>query len=217
MEGWVNWLIPAVLVVVVLVVQIGRHFYERRRSDVLKEASLKLGLNFMEDDPAFFYEDFSDLPLFSRGYSRRARNVMRSGDGLMFFDYSFTESGGKSSRTYNQTIAAVEFDADALPTFTMTPEGVFRRLASMAGVLDVDFDSHPDFSSAYHLTGSDEAAIRKFFTQRVLDFFGAEEGWSMEGGDGWLVIYRAAKRVVPAELSSFIGDIRRMKEALERG
>jgi hypothetical protein len=78
------------------------------------------------------------------------------------------------------------------------------------GFQDIDFESHPRFSSSYLLRGSSEYKIRKLFTDEVLAFFENEPGLSVEGCSQQIIIYRAAKREKPEEMRSFFEEMFRV-------
>jgi hypothetical protein len=53
-----------------------------------------------------------------------------------------------------------------------------------------EFTDRPDVP--YRVRGKDEAAIRAFFTSRVLDYFRDHPGWIVEGRGDWLLLTIAA-------------------------
>jgi hypothetical protein len=46
-----------------------------------------------------------------------------------------------------------------MPHFALRPEKAWHKIGSWFGHQDIDFDSHPRFSSTYLLRGGDESAI----------------------------------------------------------
>src|SRR5207302_2233016 len=70
---------------------------------------------------------------------------------------------GKSSQTHR--IGGLLWTVErSLPQFLLTPEGLWARIVAHFGGQDIDFAESPEFSSAYRLRGSDEAAVRALFT-----------------------------------------------------
>jgi hypothetical protein len=98
----------------------------------------------------------------------------------------------------------VHFDSKLLdlPDFTVLPETLAHRLGKILGWDDIDFDSHPRFSSAFWLQGSDEERVRQLFRPPLLEWFEGKPQISVEGCGTRLIIYRPAKRSSPEEMRS---------------
>ena len=69
----------------------------------------------------------------------------KNGFSLQVFDYKYTVGGGRSSHTYNQTVAYIKDMKVSLPFFTLGPENFFHKVGSVFGYKDIDFSSHPLF------------------------------------------------------------------------
>lgn len=209
---YLPWVAAAALVVVVLLAK--RHF-DRKRAAELTAQALRLGL-----EPAGASETppeagLEDMPLFGQGRGRTTSNVLRDGNGITVFDYSYTVGGGRNSSTYQQTVAAVRVGGE-IPRFRLSPETVLHRIGHKLGMQDIDFATHPEFSKNYQLSADDEAAIREWFSAAVLDHFNAESGWTVEGAGPWILAYRTAERVAPTDLGAFLDRVRAMRSAIER-
>ena len=109
---WVGAGIAGVVVVFLVV----RHL-ERRRSEALEQAALRLGLSFQAEGEPPEAHGFSALPLFQRGHSRKLKNVASAGNE-QFFGYSYTVGSGRNSSTHVQTVAAFEISR-SLPRFEL--------------------------------------------------------------------------------------------------
>ena len=81
---------------------------------------------------------------------------------------------------------------------------------------DIDFSVSPEFSSNYLLTGRDETTIRALFNQDLLEFFKWETGWTVEGHDDWLLVYRRGVREKPDRLSQFLLESGRVADVFAR-
>jgi hypothetical protein len=90
-------------------------------------------------------------------------------------------------------------------------EGLLNRLT---GSVDIDFPTHPDFSDNYLLKGSDEDAVRKFFTPRVLEYFQANHGLSVEVFNGTLVFFRLGELVKPDDIKTLIDNAMEVHQVL---
>lgn len=195
------------IVLAVVIFLVVRHL-DRRRSEALEQAALRLGMSFQAKGDALEAHGFSGLPLFQRGHSRKLKNVASRGDER-FFGYSYTMGSGRNSSTHVQTVAVFP-TSRSLPRFELKPEGFFDRIGSVLGGQDIDFEEDPEFSRACRLKGPDEEAIREAFHAGLRQQLLSEAGWSLEGDGRWLVLYRRSKRIRPDQLADFIESARRI-------
>ena len=87
----------------------------------------------------------------------------------------------------------------------MRSENIFDKIGGALGFQDIDFESHPTFSSMFVLKGDNEPAIRDFFTPEILEFFETKKGISVEANlGGSLMFYRPNTRRKPAELRDLL-------------
>ena len=93
---------------------------------------------------------------------------------LFLFDYSYITGHGKNKRVRRQSVAAVESADLSLPEFHLRPERRLDAIGSLLGRQDIDFDDHPEFSSAFVLKSDVEQQTRDFFDQELLDFFSGQ-------------------------------------------
>lgn len=188
---------------------------ERRRVEALREVGMRMGMPFQEEDPSLEGQGLFRLPLFGKGRSRAAQNVLRGSRGraeVVLLDWRFTTGSGKNQSTHRQTVAAYRRTSGQLPAFTMRPETFLHRIGQKFGSSDFDFPSHPDFSRLYVLQGEDEEAVRKMFVPEVLQAFSMRDGWSVEGAGEWLIFYRARRRTTPSDLHGFLEETAQLQE-----
>ncbi len=196
LEGWL-WLLLAVLALPFLVVERRRR---RGRRTAMREVSESLGMTFTERG-ASVRRSFEWAWLFQQGssLSRIVAWVMAGSEHeVLLLDYSY--GWGQASYT---TVAAFRLSGGSLPAFHMRPEGLMMKIRAKLGEQDIDFESHPDFSSRYLLQGADESAVRKLFNSDILQYFSQEHAWSVEALGEDLLIYRASS-VSPAHLGQFL-------------
>ena len=185
------------------------HLKQKRRCAALLQIANNLGMQFTAEksDPDAF--GFSTMKLFSRGRSRQIRNrisgPMADATGMLF-DYRFTVGSGKHSSTHRQTVAAFQIPTAHLPEFSCKPEHFFHKVADLFGFDDIDFESEPAFSKAYHLSGPDEAAVRTLFNADTIRRLEAQvdKHWSIDGQQHWLIVYRANKTIKPEARPEFL-------------
>ncbi len=209
MPEWAIWGAVAALVVIVA---LGSHFQERQRAQALSQAALEIGFTFEREADLQALGEAHRVHLLGLGHSQQLRNLMcghAAGGQALLFDFEYTQGAGKYRGTYIQTVAAFRLKRGLLPGFQMGPENVLHKLGALFGYQDIDFDSHPQFSSRFLVRGPDENAIRAVFDPGVLGFFeGLEMGqrWWVEGQGEWLIAYRWAEKAKPARLRQFLEE-----------
>ncbi len=205
-DFWINAIVGVGMAALVAIVRLLWRRSERKRTEAIRQASFYLGMTFLADDEDLV-ESFAAFPLFQEGRSKKAKNVLRGGSGdreVVLFDYA---SDWDNDRTTCRTVAAFRLSAD-VPEFSMYPKNILDRIGESFGRQYIDFETYQEFSRRYRLLGQKEAAIRELFRPQVLNYFTRERGWYLEGGLGWLLIYRASGkddlRVAPQDLSAFL-------------
>ncbi|MCU0417566.1 MAG: SulP family inorganic anion transporter [Cytophagaceae bacterium] len=105
------------------------------------------------------------------------------------------------------TSAYFRIDGLSLPDFTLEPDSftsdyVFTK---ETGWQDINFESHPNFSYYYILTGPDETAVRNFFTPTLIELLERNKGFRIECRQQTLFIYTKARRIKPEHLDILTG------------
>ncbi len=175
------------------------------RTEQLEKIAKELGLSFTPKDEFGLINLLKDFKLFRRGGRKRITNILGEKDDLLevdfrIFDYRYTISTGKSSRTFRQTVFFVQSKKLALPQFYMQPERFFHKIGNYFGMEDIDFEAFPQFSDQYWLKGKEEAAIRGSMNEDLLHFFTIEKYWSLEGLNYYLIFYSKNKTLYGDEL-----------------
>lgn len=192
------------------------YVYEKKRTALLADASLRMGFNFRPKLPKEEIPTLGSFHLFNLGHNRTAKNVMTGrseGSDVTVLDYQYVTGGGKNSHTWSQTVAIFP-GAEALPAFMLSPEHWWDKLGEILGHKDINFDASPEFSKHYLLKGPDEARIRAEFGAEALGFFAQQQGWSVESAGGKLAVYRADRRSKPEELPVFMSEVAAVRRAL---
>jgi hypothetical protein len=204
------WFLGIALVAIIGVIVSQRR--AQKRTAALKTLAREMGFSFEGDE----LSDRGQSPqpgtvLFERGGGGRSKNIMSgaaAGFKTTLFDYSYTVGGGKSSRTYTQTVAAFS-QGRPLPRFEMRPEGFVDRIADAVVHKDIDFESHPNFSRCYLLRGPEQEKIRELFTPAVLTFLEGlptEGKWHIEGAGTTLILYRSDFTVSAERVRAFLDE-----------
>ncbi len=139
---------------------------------------------------------------------------------LAAFDYQYVIQG-KSSVVVCQTVVWLRRRGAKLPDFVIRPAAgswVNKDVLELfTGGGDINFKSHPTFSSQYLLRGHDEEAIRNLFTDDVLNFFEQTSGLIVEVAANKLLCYRSGINVYPLDRRSFVNEALQLLSLLQPG
>ena len=175
-------------------------FFYTKRNNEMQSCAADLGLEYQAADDFGLLSYLKDFKLFDKGYAKKVRHIMRpeqsiDDDQYCIFDYQYTKSYGKSSKTHHQTVFFMNSKKLGLPEFYMRPEGFLLKVGQYLGINeDIDFSANPEFSDQYYLKGDDEEMIRKTYNEDVLYYFTIQKNWSLEGLNYYMIFYRAAER-----------------------
>jgi len=109
-------------------------------------------------------------------------------------DIVFDEGAMLALEVYQTTVQVVRLPS-RIPEFIIDKEGFFDKIFSRVRVLkgaskDINFKKNPVFSSKFILSGEDEASIRKFFTDELLQFLAENEVYHIESNGEALMIFK---------------------------
>jgi len=201
------FLIPLVIIAIIIWLAF---YFEKKRREALSNATVGIGFSFEPKGDQSFVNSLRTFSSFQKGHGHRARNVMRGrrgGVGLTIFDYKYTVSYGRSSQTYNQTVALAKVGMLA-PSFSLTKESFLHKLGEAFGSKDIDFEANPAFSDKYFLRGTDAAAVRKLFSSSVMSFFeNTNSEFTVEAAGDKFVVFKPRRKVKPTDLETFIREV----------
>src|SRR5215475_3487684 len=127
--------LPLLVFALILVVAAITYFLSikaaQARTRAMQDLAQQMGFSFSPVGSSQQRSYEIEMALFQRGRSRKNKNVMIGQWGgleVKVFDYSFVTGSGKSSHTWDQTIAAFTIKA-GFPVFELGPEGIFDRIA----------------------------------------------------------------------------------------
>src|SRR5688572_9636987 len=166
---WIFAIFIAVLIGVAIISMVAA----AKRRKALEELAARIGFTFDADaedgdSPADTYDGFDP---FGRGRARRASNVLRGRRGATnweLFDYRFTTGGGKNKKTHRYGIAAATVPV-RFRNMTLRPEGVFDKVASLAGFDDINFESE-EFSRRYHVSCDERKFAYDVIHPQMIEF-----------------------------------------------
>lgn len=196
------------------------HLQQKKRTAAMKAVADRLGWGFQEKAPMQVIPDPERFGLFSEGRSRTIRNFLAGeteGMRAAVFDYSYTVGSGKNQQTWNQTVLYLDAGTLDLPSFSLRPENVFHRIATVFGYQDIDLQSRPDFSRKYLLRGPDEGAVRAAFQDDVMEFYEQRPKCCSEAQGQQLFFWRAGKLAAPEQVPALIDEGRHLLARLHPG
>lgn len=179
------------------------------RTDQIKRLAYELDMTYEAKDEWGLLRLLEDFKLFQPGGRKRIEHLLHRQDNMLesdlrIFDYRYTISTGKSSRTFKQTVFFMQSKKLGLPQFLMKPEHFFHRVGEFLGLSqDIDFEEHPKFSEQYWLTSQDEDYLRASLNEPFLKFFTIEKDWQLEGLNYYLLFYRKNHLLSSQEIAEF--------------
>lgn len=119
---------------------------------------------------------------------------------LQVSDILITEGVRQEQQELAVTIMELS-DLDlSLPDFALEPEGLWSKFAELTIGKDIDFGDQPGFSRKYYLRGSDESAIRSFFTPELRSFLENREVMHIECQHNKLLLFKRMGVIEPQEI-----------------
>lgn len=105
-------------------------------------------------------------------------------------DMTLTSGAMQDKEDIHITVVHVSETEGRLPDFALEPEGLFSKFSELTDGKDIDFSEYPGFSKKYYLRGLDEAAVRQFFSGRIVRFLENREEMHIECHKNKLLFYK---------------------------
>ena len=207
-----------VALTVVAAIALANRITTNRRRKAYETFCFERGYRFEPERPGEEARHVATCPVFSEGHRRTwGFTIVGTSGGTPFtaFEYKWTTGSGKNSHTHR--IGGLLWTTErALSQFLVTPEGLWARLAAYFGGQDIDFAESPEFSRAYRLRGSDEAAVRALFTPARRQVFELVRGQHAAGAGRELMWWRDGALPSPDQFDTFIMEGERIRVAFAR-
>jgi hypothetical protein len=200
-------IIITIAVIVVLVIVASEKAKKKRQEDI---AAFAAG-HSLEFQPTAIPESlgiYAPFPLLDKGRSRTITNAVLAdtqNTTARMFDYRFTTGGGKSQATHHFSVVYFKSELLKLPEFSLSPENFFHSIGRVFGMQDINFDSHPKFSSAFLLQGANEEEVRNFMTDKRLSELEKYTNICIEASQSRFIIYRNLQ-VQPKDYSQWLAE-----------
>ncbi len=198
MHGLIVVFIPIVVITAIGILIWWAIQMEKKRTLALQTLAAEMGMSFSAEQDDSVVQPYQSFDLFDRGRSRKLQNVMYAETdttAMAIFDYTYTTGHGKNQSKHHQTVVGMQSASMQLPSFLLRPEGIFDRIGSMIGMQDIDFDDHPEFSHAFVLKSEEEEeAVRRFFDQKLMDFFVERKKLHAEAKGHCFIYYQRGRK-----------------------
>ncbi len=195
-------------------------YLEKKRTTALVALAPRMGFSYKIIDVAEI-EKHKYLKLFSVGRRHRMTNIMegeKNGVRVILADYHYTTGSGKNSSAHNQTICLIDDESLNLPDFYLRREFAFLdSLGKLFGGQDINFPSDQKFSSAFVLQGSNEAATRELFKDRVRGaFLRFADTTTQVAGHGKSLVIHQGMSLEPEKWPGLLKDTFAIYEVLKK-
>lgn len=165
------------------------------------------------------FDQLSNFESFKRRTIDYTFNTAK-GNYKMFFewetcDITFKKNTAFSNQGQYTSIAILHLPYNA-PTFILQTESLADRVGMKLALreTDVNFDSHPKFSSLFLLQGTDVVSIHKFFSNELLDFLIQNPNYQLESNGAMLLIMSNMRFASPSEMQRLHVFSQRLAELL---
>jgi len=210
--------IALVVIVLIVVLWMAKSDWEKNQKKAHHRVALLMGFTSYSDIGVWFQDipDILEFGLFSWaedtfGVQTPVLRGSFSSNDVLLFDYVYGQQAQHSCWS-RQTVACFKQANITIPNFQLIAKKNFYvnpDFRTFRGSR-IQLENNPTFSKRYSLHASDEHEVRAMFDQIMLDFFAHHEGWSVEAGRGWLLVYRRGSTVEPAQIPSFLAETKRI-------
>lgn len=144
----------------------------KRQKDIEQFASdMRWSFN---PDSVYYMPNLALLPFFQTRKLDHAFNVVNGFIGNVeynSFDVEYSEGELIAEEYYRATMLLIQFEDRHIPDFTLDRESIKQRVIELADTDHIKFKGHHDFSDRYHLEGSDNSDVKRFFTDELIELF----------------------------------------------
>jgi len=133
-------------------------------------------------------------------------------------DITLTEGAMQDREDTHITVIHISEEEIQVPDFALEPERLWSKLFEGVAGKDLDFASHPAFSKKYYLRGQHEEAVRKFFSDSIIQFLENREEVHIESHRNRLLFYKKRDLLTTSEIFyvvNFANDFLRLVKEKE--
>jgi hypothetical protein len=177
------------------------------RGKKMRAAAAQLGWSYVD---RFSYESMpgaASLHLFTHGARHRVAHLLagvHDGTQMSLFDHQFKRPL-LNAYFVHTVLMAGSGGVAGLPAFVLRATSFFQNLGATPSN-QVTFPNHPKFSSEFVLMGADEAAMRRIFSDAVIEYCERNPVLCLENANGLLVVFRQAVLAPPQSLAFYLDE-----------
>lgn len=119
-------------------------------------------------------------------------------------DITFDEGALIATEVYHTTVQIIQLPFE-IPSFSMEKEQFADRVLELAGLGDIDFETHDKFSKKFLLHGENKEAITKFFNTKLKDFFVNHKVYHLESDGNSLMLFKYFRLASFENINKMIG------------
>jgi len=176
---------------------------DKKRSSALRQFADDRGLQYVHESKLTELGNAAQLSLFSVGHRKRLENVMRArfpSFEMIIFDYCWSYGHGADMQ---RTAICFQSDSWDFPAFSVTPIGVFQKIAALVGRKGIVVESPVAFSQNYVLYGNNAKAVQDLVSGDVAEFY-QQLHCCAEVAGNTVLIYSRVWRLSPRQVENLM-------------
>lgn len=156
-----------------------------------------------------------DHPVYQTTSVERVYNLIEGPkQRLSLCDIHYSEGAFIAKENVRTTLLRVRLDKK-IPVFSFDRELLLEKLSPLAGIHDIDFPEHPEFSRDFYVQGNDPKKIRTFFNNKMVSFFSAYGFYHIMSNGKELLVRQFLRPATPAEAAAMIEFGLTLKEKID--
>ena len=156
-----------------------------------------------------------DHPVYKTTSVERVYNLIEGPkQRLSLCDIHYSEGAFIAKENVQTTLLRVRLDKK-IPVFSFDRELLLEKLSLLAGIHDIDFPEHPEFSRDFYVRGNDPKKIRSFFNNKMVSFFSAYGFYHIMSNGKELLVRQFLRPSTPAEAAAMIEFGLALKEKID--
>jgi hypothetical protein len=176
------------------------------RGKQMQAAATQLGWSYVNKLSYQSIPGAASLHLFAHGTWHRIGHMLsgtRDGTQMSVFDHQFKRAF--LNAYFLHTVVLAASGGAALPSFVLRTTSFLGNLGVKASN-QITFPNHPTFSRGFVLMGTDEPALRRIFSDAVIDYCETHPGLCLENANGLLFVFRQGVLAPPQSLTFYLDE-----------
>jgi MFS superfamily sulfate permease-like transporter len=132
------------------------------------------------------------------------------------FDVEFTEGEFIAKEVIKATVMHISLSVN-IPVFTLDKEGLLGLLYNLSGFDEIEIPNHPDFNRRFRLSGEDQPAISRLFSDELVLFLESNPYYHVESNSTALLILKKERLLSVKEIKRMIYFGKQLQKLLQEG